>query len=924
MKNILFGFIFFTSVIFPQTNTFEKVHYEFDLSSSWHQDIEGNYIGVLSKNASVFAAKFDPYGNFIWTKELPGFLTSYADFNPINDSLYIFIGTVENPASKDLKIIFFDTEGQIINSILLDVNGEDIFMDYTFDSMNNLIVVTRSDSFYVTSLDFAANINWQKAYSTPLIFQNCSVTNDGVNTYLALYGKLRKLDYNGNLLWQKNTAYFTKMYYSSNHIYSITKTHVGKSDTSGVPIWSKTNSSNVDFAMISENRIVTLNQESNTQISRLKVFDGEGILQDSINIMGISNGLKSTKDSGIFCSGSYNKAAWFLKTNESINYSSLLILTPLKNDNLLISDTSNIKIKSNNLSSLLTLKYSNNSGVDWNLISDQLSDTVTNIKWLVPIDLSDSCLLKISCNNLPLINSVSPNFKITPGNHYDFLAVNEIKMWIGKDGYGSFYGAPGGFLWPGGEEAVLSAICADGIVFSGMIDGELKANGNLHQTGTQPGVILSPGIADDKNKSKYCVWKLKRNWENLPPGPDRERYEWIYNNWPFEIGAPFIDNDGNGIYTPGIDEPDYIGDEILYYVVNDLDPELTRLGSTPIGIEFQVSTFGFDRTDDSKDVAYKKYLILNKSGENIQDMYLSYWADVDMGDAWDDCVGVDSSLNLGYCYNFDEDDMVYGSPPPSVGHRIVQGPIVQGTPQDSGLFKGKWVHGIKNLNTSAIVLNTNSSPYRDPGNVVEMHNYQTGLNFNGEQFVNPHTQVATKFPLGGDPVTGTGWYWGTGWPGGLQNGTDIRYLVTCGPFNMAPGDTQEVVVAIVIDMGSNRLNSIEKMKNVSIAADNFYKSQFTFTSVADNPMVYSYKLEQNYPNPFNPSTKIQYQLANSGNVEIKLYNILGEELQTLLNEFKFAGDHSLVVNMNSFASGVYFYRMKSGEYSSVKKMILLK
>ncbi len=923
MKKILFGFIFFTSVIFPQTNTFEKVHYEFSASSSWHQDTDGNYIGVLSKNSNVFAAKLDSYGNIIWTEELQGFLTSHAEFYAFNDSVYVFIGTVTNLSSTDLKIIFFNKDGQTINSVLLDVNGEDTFIDFTCDSMNNLIVVTRSDSFYVSSLDFAGNINWQIAYSTPLIFQNCSITNDGINTYFALYGKLRKIDITGKLLWQKNTAYFAKMYYSTNHIYSITKTHIGKSDTSGVPIWSKANSNNVDFAIISENRIVTLNHEQYTQISKLTVFDGEGILQESINIMGLSNGLNSTNDSGLICSGIYNEAAWFLKTNESINYSSLLILTPLKNNNLLISDTSNIKIKSDNLSSLLTLKYSNNSGEDWNLISDHLSDSVTNIKWLVPIDLSDSCLLKISCNNNPLINSVSPNFKITPGNQYDFLSVNEIKMWIGNEGQGSFYGESGGLLWPGGEDATLNAIFADGLVFSGLVNGELKANGNLHRPGLQPGIIISTGVADDKTKGKYSIWKLKDDWQNFPPGPERERYEWIYNNWPFEIGAPYIDNDGNGIYTPGIDEPDYIGEEVLFYVVNDLDPELTRLGSTPIGLEFQVSTFGFDRQDELKNVVYKRYLILNKSDETIEDMYLSYWADPDLGDANDDCVGVDSILNLGYCYNFNEDDMVYGSPPPAVGHRIVQGPIVQGTQQDSGLFRGKWIHGIKNLNTSSIVLNTNMSPYRDPSTVVEMYNYQTGLNFNGEQFVNPHTQIATRFPLNGDPVTGIGWYWGTGWPGGVQP-TDIRYLVTCGPFNMSATDTQEVVVAIVIDRGTDRLNSIEKMKNVSIAADNFYKSQFTFTSVVDNPIVYTFKLEQNYPNPFNPITKIKYQLANSGNVEIKLYSILGEEVQTLLNEFKYAGDHSLVVNLDSFAAGVYFYRLISGEYSSVKKMILLK
>lgn len=88
----------------------------------------------------------------------------------------------------------------------------------------------------------------------------------------------------------------------------------------------------------------------------------------------------------------------------------------------------------------------------------------------------------------------------------------------------------------------------------------------------------------------------------------------------------------------------------------------------------------------------------------------------------------------------------------------------------------------------------------------------------------------------------------------------------------------------------------------------------------------SNELHQNYPNPFNPSTKISFSLSNSSPVTIKLYDVLGNEIATLLNEFKSAGKHSFELNANqlNMQSGVYFYRMIAENYQSVRKMVYLK
>jgi hypothetical protein len=86
----------------------------------------------------------------------------------------------------------------------------------------------------------------------------------------------------------------------------------------------------------------------------------------------------------------------------------------------------------------------------------------------------------------------------------------------------------------------------------------------------------------------------------------------------------------------------------------------------------------------------------------------------------------------------------------------------------------------------------------------------------------------------------------------------------------------------------------------------------------------TYVLNQNYPNPFNPSTTIRYALPNAGQTTLKVYNLLGQEMATLVNGVMTAGVHSVNFNASSLSSGVYFFRIESGSFRAVKKMMLVK
>lgn len=100
------------------------------------------------------------------------------------------------------------------------------------------------------------------------------------------------------------------------------------------------------------------------------------------------------------------------------------------------------------------------------------------------------------------------------------------------------------------------------------------------------------------------------------------------------------------------------------------------------------------------------------------------------------------------------------------------------------------------------------------------------------------------------------------------------------------------------------------------------------TSVDDDFISTKYTLEQNYPNPFNPSTEIRYSISEASNVSLKIYNVLGSEVASLVNSRQEAGSHSVSFNTNNFesglSSGIYFYRLEAGSFVSTKKLVLMK
>jgi hypothetical protein len=96
------------------------------------------------------------------------------------------------------------------------------------------------------------------------------------------------------------------------------------------------------------------------------------------------------------------------------------------------------------------------------------------------------------------------------------------------------------------------------------------------------------------------------------------------------------------------------------------------------------------------------------------------------------------------------------------------------------------------------------------------------------------------------------------------------------------------------------------------------------TRVSDLEIPTEFTLYQNYPNPFNPSTTIHYSIPNSQFITLKVYDILGKEIATLVNEYKIAGNYEVVFNASNLPSGMYIYRLQGQNVNLVKKMMLIK
>ncbi|MBK7629235.1 MAG: T9SS type A sorting domain-containing protein [Ignavibacteriales bacterium] len=140
-----------------------------------------------------------------------------------------------------------------------------------------------------------------------------------------------------------------------------------------------------------------------------------------------------------------------------------------------------------------------------------------------------------------------------------------------------------------------------------------------------------------------------------------------------------------------------------------------------------------------------------------------------------------------------------------------------------------------------------------------------------------------------------------------------------------PSNSLDIPVAIGVDLNGNVYStgkSLDFTTGYDIVIIKYVQSPTSVDRESNIPN--SFSLEQNYPNPFNPSTSIQYAISSKQFVTLKVFDVLGKEIATLVNEEKSAGSYEVNFNASQFSSGVYFYELQTGSFVETRKMILLK
>ena len=469
------------------------------------------------------------------------------------------------------------------------------------------------------------------------------------------------------------------------------------------------------------------------------------------------------------------------------------------------------------------------------------------------------------------------------------LNINNISMWADYNGMleRKPQDSSAGVSFPRGTATIVNG---GGLVWGGLVnEGRspvVRVGGQTYKIGTVPGRIISPGIVENPANDDVRVYRIRRDWANADLSQDaadffnmpiidvkqqdienlRAIYKKDWIEWPWQKGAPYYERnnipgyqpDTSGIIDPTKDEPGLgNADQVIWLVANDLDPAATAAlyGSEPIGLEMQVTCWAYNRYPNLKNVIFQRYRIIYRGTATtpptaiIDPMYLAKWVDPDVGNYSDDLVGCDVNRYLGYAYNSapdDEEFIRYKLSPPVIGYDLLQGPRVP-SPGSRAKWDLREVPGFENLPMTAFTYFNSTTRKSDFARnsstaTLEWWNLLRGYSHTPLNpptcFINPISRLCTNYELTGDPQLFNGWVDGV-----YDEPADRRFALISGPFRMAIGDTQEVVIGLVAGIGKNNRDGISVVKNNDDVAQDAYNLNFDFPAPIPNPHVRTVELD---------------------------------------------------------------------------------
>ena len=338
-----------------------------------------------------------------------------------------------------------------------------------------------------------------------------------------------------------------------------------------------------------------------------------------------------------------------------------------------------------------------------------------------------------------------------------------------------------------------------------------------------------------------------------------------------------------------------------YARYNDLNPDFTFYGDSPLKVEIIQTSYAWNY-GSLNDIVFFHFSVKNISGNKLNRVYLGPWVDADIGDE-----GSDPNDRTSFYYTRNLAIQYQNDPEPGwpetgvVGFRFLKSPV-NNTGDTVYVIDNQFSHSIApddTLGLTAFKIFTLILDY--PGDALRY------LGMSGINYWNSDTDAYDEW--------------------GAETAEDKFFLMSSGPFNLEPNETAKTCIAVIAALDTVTL------KALSDTAQQFYNDNaLGIFSDNDNPNVTLHNLLPNAPNPFGHSgTTISYQIGGSGSnpVSLKIYNITGQLVKTLVNDNKTPGYYNATWNGKSdngqkVSAGIYIYRLQAGDKNLTKKMVLVK
>jgi len=583
-------------------------------------------------------------------------------------------------------------------------------------------------------------------------------------------------------------------------------------------------------------------------------------------------------------------------------------------------------------------------------------------------------------------------------------------------------------------------IYTSGLWLAGKVNDEIRASIAEYNTDWVGGIIDTNGNPYGKQDTTFRVYKITRS-DNASNNPD-------YAEWPIDFGAPSDDQRN----------PLFFGDQTFWCSSTDAYLENRDINiCPPLDTEVHLTVWGWKEIDN---IMFLRWKIANKSNQVWNDIYFGVFSDPDLRFPPNDLTGSDSTMNLVYAYVSTEDQSI--SKYNSVGYVMLESPIVPSVGDTAFTIFGRKLNYM-NVPVSAPIYRKANFPgwmdisYPNERTAEVIYNRLRCIDSYGNHAIDPTTGRFSNWAYSGDPILKTGW---------LDTlARDRRMMLSVGPFQMEPGDTNSMTCAIIpvkndfrlgnifdvkqnaqalqhavkndagiysvarivtvkncsfetpimllnfkpvkevqfriqfdtteinygglmlsdrtlpnfsldsdfveegtieyilkskgeknIDIGNGPVVNLNfairdgirenmiylKLDNASCLLDNDQRFSLNntgcliYNNIAGTDVKFSnendqisFDLYQNYPNPFNPTTTIRFSNDEPSKVNLKIYNIQGQLVKVLVDEFKNSGEYSAFwdgtcSSGNQVISGLYFYQLKAGDKNLTKKMLLLK